>query len=237
MSYRELKTQEEIAEALLLVDAWKHPDLPAAQWAANLKEYSELREGGNWLASPPFRAFIEVMRYANLSRQDKSVKLLDIGCSSGQYSQVMKYGGLQWNYTGVDYSPAFKEFAKKVYPDVYIEVGDATSLDWPHGTFDMVVSGCVLLHMEQWQLAIHEAARVSKQYVLFHRTPMLKEKPTTYWMKDAYGVPCFEVWFNMWDFRQELLNAGLRVVHVEPVFVTPEHGGYGHYSILTEKRT
>ena len=235
MSYQELTTKEEIDAALALVDSWKDPEIPERQWKTNVADFNKMYRQHGWLDVPPFRAFVEILRRSEYDWQDPKIELLDVGCSSGYYSEVMKNSGSRWNYTGVDYSPAFKEFAAKMFPQAKVDVGDAIALPYQDATFDVVVSGCCMIHMRDWKKAIPEAVRVSRRYVMFHRTPLLRTRPTTFWKKEAYGVPCVEIWFGYEEFMLEVRNAGLRVLGFETVFSTEDHGGYGHFSILTER--
>jgi SAM-dependent methyltransferase len=233
--YKELTTAEEREMALALVDAWKEPELPDRQWRANRAEREHLREAQGYRQVAPFRAFAGALAMTSLPRHSPSVRLLDVGCSSGYYHDVLRNAGYSWTYVGIDYSPAFKEFAGQVLPHVQVEVGDARALPYPADSFDIVVSGGCLLHIEEWPAAIAEAARVCSRYTLFHRTPLLAAKATTYWLKQAYDVPCFEIWFNHTDFMEQVARAGLVPVGRETLFETADFGGYGHYSLLCQK--
>jgi len=60
-----------------------------------------------------------------------------------------------------------------MYPAIRFDVEDATRLRYNSDSFDIVVSGCCLLHISEYEKAIAEAARVSREFVVFHRTPVL----------------------------------------------------------------
>ncbi len=230
--YKELTTPEQRESALTLVDAWKRPELPERQWRANSGERDHLREAQGYRRVAPFRAFAGALAMTNLPRHRPSVRLLEVGCASGYYHEVLRNAGYSWTYVGIDYSAAFQKFATQVLPHVRVEVGDACALPYPTGSFDVVVSGGCLQHIKDWRAGVAEAARVSGRYTLFHRTPLLASKSTTYWLKEAYEVPCFEIWFNRTEFEGEVARAGLVPVGSETVVETADFGGYGHYSLL-----
>lgn len=230
--YRELVTREEIDAAYALADSWKHPEIPERQWRLNRAEREQLSESEGYRRVAPFRAFGDALRLIELPRESTSIRLLEIGCSSGYYHEVLRSAGYSWEYVGIDYAVAFREWAARVLPHVTVEIGDARALPYPDEAFEVVVSSGCLLHMKEWRQGIAEAARVCSRYLLFHRTPLLASKPTTHWLKEAYGVPCFEIWFNRDEFRQEVARPGLAPVGAVTVSETTEHGGYGSYSLL-----
>jgi SAM-dependent methyltransferase len=235
-AYRELVTPEERQSARALAGAWKSPLLPERQWSANRAERDVLGEPAGYARVAPFRAFGEALAMTDLPRASAAVRILDVGCASGYYHEVLRAAGFAWTYVGVDYSEAFRDFAAQVLPHVTVEVGDACALPYPARSFDVVVSGGCLLHIEDWRAAVAEVARVSGRYAVFHRTPLLAAKATTHWLKEAYGVPCFEIWFNRAEFLEEVARAGLVPAGSATVFETAELGGYGHYSLVFARR-
>src|SRR6185436_8101530 len=108
---------------------------------------------------------VEILR-RNIPHLDH-LQLLEIGCSSGFYSEVLRIKGIDTAYRGCDYSRAFVALARQCYPAVPFDVEDAVDLTYASGTFDIVVSGGCILHIADYEKAIAEAARVSRQYVVF----------------------------------------------------------------------
>lgn len=230
---KRLHTQQEINDALALVDAWKNPNLPERQWEV-IKNERLLVYQNRALEVAPYKAALAALGYAKLDNTPET-KILDIGAGSGIYSEIIRRSGFQWSYAACDYSEAFKEFSQIKYPELNYEVQDATALTYADNQFDFVLHGCCLIHIRDWQDAIAEAARISKKYILFHRTPMVNEPENQYWIKEAYGVPCFDIWFSQDKFTKELEKNQLKIVHTETVFQTDQPDGYGHFSILCEK--
>jgi ubiquinone/menaquinone biosynthesis C-methylase UbiE len=139
--------------------------------------------------------------------------LLEIGCGSGYYSEILdclaKSGVV---YNGVDYSAAAIKRAVTRYPGGHFTVGDATVLAFPDQSFDIAFNGVSLMHILDYEKAISESARVARKAVIFHSTPVFANHPTTHLHKYAYGAPVVEMVFN----RDELIacfgKSGLRLV-------------------------
>ncbi|HEY2010078.1 MAG TPA: class I SAM-dependent methyltransferase [Rhizomicrobium sp.] len=158
--------------------------------------------------------------------------LIEIGCGSGYYSEILAtLARSRVDYTGIDYSAAMIGRANEHYPDVRFEIGDATALRFPDGTFDIAFNGVSLMHILDYEKAIAESARVARAAAVFHSAPVFPDHPTTFLHKYAYGGPMVEAVFN----RQELLalfdRYGLRLVQswrtidydVGPVTGSPSH--------------
>ena len=139
-------------------------------------------------------------------------RLLEVGCGSGYYSEVLATllpDGVQ--YTGIDYSEAMIARARAHYPSTAFEVADATRLPYAADASDIVFNGVSLMHIVDYQAAIREAVRVAAHSCIFHTVPVFENHQTTFLTKYAYGAPVAEVVFG----KQELLSlceeAGLRL--------------------------
>ena len=141
-------------------------------------------------------------------------KILEIGCSSGYYSEVFNKADFNFIYEGCDYSEEFIKLAKERYPSINFKVGDATNLDYKDNQFDIVIFGCCILHIIDYQTAIKEAARVAKNYIIFHRTPIIHRKKTTYTTKTAYGTKMIEIFFNEEELLNLLSKSNLAVLNI-----------------------
>jgi SAM-dependent methyltransferase len=190
-----------------LSDSWKDDRVPQQQYEICTKE--EINNYKNKIPVLPFDVFIDILKENIPNLDDKTI--LEIGCSSGYYSEVLKIKGIKAEYHGCDYSSAFIEFAKELYPGLDFQVQEACGLSYPDCSFDIIVSGCCLLHIMDYEKAIAEAARTAKEYVVFHRTPVLHRKETSYYVKTAYGVRMFEIHFNERELLGIMRKNGLRV--------------------------
>lgn len=197
--------REDISKAL---DAgWQDPLIPERQYGLFVKKQIEDYRKGRPLEH--FDALANILLDNIEGLAGKS--LLEIGCSSGYFSQVLRIKGIAAEYQGCDYSDAFVGFARKLNPGTDFQRQDACSLSYPGGSFDIVVSGCCLLHIMDYKKAVSEAARVSKAHVVLHGTPVLHRKDTAYYIKTAYGIKMFEIHFNERELFRLMRENGLKV--------------------------
>ncbi|MCV9944187.1 MULTISPECIES: class I SAM-dependent methyltransferase [unclassified Rhizobium] len=189
--YVEIDAARRDSESSRLAASWKASDLPARQRTLVERQLKEYRSGASIDVFDVFTAALR--RIENLPANGS---LLEIGCSSGYYSEVLEVDGLPLRYRGCDYSDAFIDMARSIYPRLSFDVEDATRLSYQDEAFDVVVSGCCLLHIPDYEAAIAESARVAKKYVIFHRTPVVYGEPTKYFRKQAYGVETIEIHFS-----------------------------------------
>jgi SAM-dependent methyltransferase len=157
-------------------------------------------------------------------------RLLEVGCGSGYYSEVLATllaGGIQ--YTGIDYSDAMIARARARYPSAAFDVADASRLPYADGAFDIVFNGVSLMHIIDYQAAIREAARVAR-FCIFHSVPVFDDYPTTYLSKYAYGAPVVEVVFGKQELMSLCRDAGLRLVREWPGIAYDVHEVTGHHS-------
>lgn len=192
-----------------LSDSWKSSGLPTKQRNIVDKNLEAYRSGRN---NSELDALVDILKRNVQELQGKSV--LEIGCSSGYYSEVFKIKGINVSYTGCDYSDSFIEMAKHYYPDRQFDVENAVALSYESGSYDVVISGACLLHIYEFEKAIAETARVSNRYAVFHRTPVLHLTDTSAYTKKAYGVPCFEIHFNEQELVRLFGKYGLDIIDV-----------------------
>lgn len=232
-NYRELKTREEIDEAVSKYgDAWKSDLIPQRQFDLAVRpEIQKYREGAG---CPPFDALVRCLLRLPGDYDAPERKLLDVGASSAYYSEVLKIAGFKYHYTGTDFSPAFKELALKLYPGISFDVADARELPYPDDSFDVVVSGCCIIHTPEYERVISETARVAKRYAVFHRTPVLLNRPTTYYVKEAYGLPCVEIHFSEQELFHLFQKYGLFCTFMTDVFLDKDQM-FAHREYLLEK--
>ena len=193
--YETLQPENVGTESARLRDAWQSKSLPRKQRQLVDQQLNRFRAGG---AVDVFDVLVSSLTAIPNIAQMRNV--LEIGCSSGFYSEVLEIAGFDLHYHGCDYSPAFVEMARERYPELLFEVADACSLNYRNAEFDVVISGCCLLHIPEYEIAIAETARTAKHYAIFHRTPVLQDQPTRHFKKKAYGVETVEIHFNEAEF-------------------------------------
>jgi ubiquinone/menaquinone biosynthesis C-methylase UbiE len=206
-NYVTLQADEAEHEAARLRNSWMNIALPQRQRELVDKQLIRYRSGAR---IDVFDVFADSLRF--LPSFEKCASLLEVGCSSGFYSEVIEIAGLPIKYSGCDYSEAFIRLAKERYPLIDFAVEDATNLNYPDANFDIVVSGCCLLHIPEYTKGIKETARVAYNYAIFHRTPVVWGQPEQWYRKQAYGIETVEIHFNEAEFLALLVNNGLELI-------------------------
>jgi ubiquinone/menaquinone biosynthesis C-methylase UbiE len=206
-SYVSLLDEETGPEGSRLRNSWRDNSLPQRQRVLVDQQLRQYRSGAS---IDVFDVFINSLRA--LPNLLPGMSLLEIGCSSGFYSEVLEISGLSIEYYGCDYSEAFIDLARRRHPTISFSVMDATALHYPEQSFDIVVSGCCLLHIPEYRKAVEEAARVARHYVIFHRTPIVWGKQEQWYRKQAYGVETVEIHFNETEFLALLSNNSLELL-------------------------
>lgn len=226
--YRKIQPEDVESVARTLADAWMSPTLPAEQWESVVKE--ELVSFARRRAVAPYDTLREILKpIMNFSGNE--TRLLDVGASSGYYREVLKMIGFKCNYTALDFSTYYKDLAEKLYPGIQFEVASADSLPFENKSFDVVLHGACIMHLPlTYEVGISEAARVTKEYVILHRTPIYTDDtPTEFFMKTAYGVPCIETHFNETELLTLFHKHRLYPEATADVFMD---GNFGHRSYL-----
>jgi SAM-dependent methyltransferase len=136
--------------------------------------------------------------------------VLDVGCASGYYHEVLRFDGWRGRYLGVDSAETLVDLARRCHPEAEFRVADATDLG-DLGQFDLVISSGCLMHVPRWRAALAELARAARGAAILHRTPIVIGGATSYWLKLAYGVPCLEAHFGEAEFLAAVAASGLRV--------------------------
>lgn len=175
---------------------WQDAGIPAKQRALVQLELEAMYRGQT---PQVFQVLAELLQPIVTPGMD----MLEIGCASGYYSEVIEYLlSRQVNYTGVDYSETMIRMAQDYYPDRSFSLAGGSALPFADQSFPLVISGCVLLHTTDYSRHIAETTRVAQGWIAVHRTPVCRLRPTQYLSKLAYGVETVEICFN----EQELLH-------------------------------
>jgi ubiquinone/menaquinone biosynthesis C-methylase UbiE len=231
--YESLQADEALSESARLRDAWQSDTLPRRQRELVDAQLAAYRRGQS---IDVFDVLSQALRSLPLDVQGMSV--LEVGCSSGFYSEVLEIADLNVRYTGCDYSEAFIALARQTYPALRFDVEDATALDYANSSFDIVVSGCCLLHIPEYALAVEETARVACRYAIFHRTPVVWGQPEQWYRKQAYGVETVEIHFNECEFLALLKMSGLELIATYTLGETFQDGvGNANRSYVCRKIT
>jgi len=194
------------AEQLRLDNQWQDPQLPQKQLEVVKRELAHIKASHQFPAH--MQAVIDQMKLVALPKPT----VLEIGCSSGYYNEIFQLAGVDMTYTGCDYSQAFIDLARQLYPNLPFDVCDATALPYQDQQFEVAISGGCILHILDYARAVQETARVAKRYAIFSRTLIIHLAATTYTKKTGYGVSMIEIIFNEAELIQLFHQAGLAVI-------------------------
>lgn len=186
--------------------AWKDAAIPARQRWLVQQELAAMYAG---VVPKQFAVLAELLR----PRVTSATTVLELGCSSGYYSEILEYLlNRQIRYSGVDYSQAMIDMAREYYRRPEFVVADGRSLPFGDRQFDIVISSCVLLHVPNYPEHIAETARTAKRFIVAHRTPVCRTKPTQAFRKMAYGVETVEFCFNEGEILALFLKEGFSLI-------------------------
>ena len=93
-------------------------------------------------------------------------KVLDIGCASGGFFNIMRSMEPAIDYVGMDIVEPAIELAQQRYPEARFLLGDGFGAPFDDGTFDLVHCTSVLNNEPRYQELLSEMYRVSNRFVL-----------------------------------------------------------------------
>ena len=125
---------------------------------------------------------------------DQASRLLDVGCGTGIFLEILekKYPSAQLD--GIDPSQAMLEKAsEKVSSKVTLEAGSAESLPYDSQSFDWVVLSNCLGHIKHQEVALNEAHRVLKNS---------GKVIITDWTKDFLAMRIVNLYTQLFDYAE-----------------------------------
>ncbi len=210
-----------------LLHGWQSPNIAPRQRQLVDSQLAQMYQGN---VAPVFRVAAEAIRATGM----ENGLLVEIGCASGYYSEVIQHLLRQEiNYFGIDYSLPLIQSARHHYPESPFLVGDATALPLAAGTCDILFSGTVLLHVPDYVAVIRESARVTRHWCVFHRTPVVQSQETACMSKLAYGTEVVELVFSEEELHQLFERFGLKVERAITIDAYPMRGVAGTVAMTT----
>ncbi len=85
-------------------------------------------------------------------------RLLDIAAGPGYVSAAA--ARREWSVTGVDFSESMIALARRNFPQIDFQLGDAEALSFENASFEAAVMNFGILHLAQPEAALREACRV-----------------------------------------------------------------------------
>lgn len=201
---RPASSEYEIVDSVEAAEGWRESILAQRQHEAYKPLLADLRRGN---PRADLRAAADAIAFTRIAHPT----LLEIGCGTGYYSEVLETLAGSVRYFGLDYSPAMVDAARRIYPHAHFLLGDATTLPLHESSVDIALSGNSLMHIPNYRAAVFEAARTARRWCVFHSVPVLETRATTRMSKKAYGVRVFEVTFNRHELEDLFADAGLAI--------------------------
>jgi len=206
-------------------NSWKDPSIPAEQLNIVVEELEMLRSG-----DPP-SVYTVAAEALNTIPGTNTLSLLDVGCASGYYYEVIStLAKKKFEYTGADYSQSMLNLARKRYPDTKFKRLDIRHIDLSDKSYDVVFTGAVIVHVKEWKDAVRELARITKSYLVLHRTPITNGKSCKTEEKSYAGVPILFNTFNKDELMDLLSECGCKKIFELNVYPDGKKGlGYMTY--------
>lgn len=191
-----------------LMHGWQAPTLALRQYQAFAPLLTAMRQG---LPREDFKALAQAVEATGMT----DPLIVEVGCGSGWNAEVLAYLlHRPVRYIGMDYSRAMVKLGQQHYSALSFVTGDATTLPFKDDACDILVSGTVLMHILEYQLAIAESRRVARYWCIFHTVPIVLHRPTTILRKRAYGEPVVEIVFSEVEFCRIIQKEHMDIVAV-----------------------
>ena len=94
------------------------------------------------------------------------IKVLDVGCASGGFFNIMRTLEPTIDYTGIDIAEPAVDLARQTYPEARFELTDGVTIPFDDGAFDLVHCTSVLVIEPRYQEVWKEMYRVTSRFVL-----------------------------------------------------------------------
>lgn len=170
------------------------PELAGIQRALVDAQLADMRQGK---VARHFAAAAEIFKTIPEPDDGRTLSLLDVGCGSAYYSEVLSYlTGRTFDYTGADYNDGMLALARQRYPHLTLVTTDVRKLVFDARSFDVVLSGACLVHVKEWQAGLAELVRVSKRWIILHRTLVRYNPPTEIRVEHLYGRDMYRVYIH-----------------------------------------
>lgn len=159
-----------------------------------------------WRASPLGAATEAIEREAlfALAGEVAGRRVLDIGCGDGALAAILRERGA--DVVGIDADPAMIEAARRRLPDADFRVGDAASVPFPDGSFDLAFLVTVLCLTENRAAILREVARVLKPGGRLVVGELGRFSPWAVWRR-------VKGWFGSATWRHAVFTTATQLLH------------------------
>lgn len=145
---------------------------------------------------------------------NKYSSICEIGCASGYNKLLLDETREIVKYIGVDIELTGLRAGQKSHPQSGFIQASSEKLPFRDSSFDVVIDGAALIHIQEWKASLSEYARTTKKYIILHSLT-LSDTETSIFSKFAYGFRIFELFFNRAELIDELSSLNLNLLHTE----------------------
>jgi SAM-dependent methyltransferase len=163
-----------------MTDGW---DASAAAWIAAMGQRGDY--GRRFVLDAPMLERIGLRAPASA---------LDVGCGEGRFCRMLRARGIR--AVGIDPTVALLARARTLDSQGDYRIGRAEALDFPDGTFDLVVSYLTLIDIPDIERAIAEMARVLRPggaLLIANLTSFITASVDGRWKRGEDGEPMFRI--------------------------------------------
>jgi SAM-dependent methyltransferase len=208
------------------------PGIPSKQRQLVDQQLDKMYQGD---IAPHFKVLAEA--FAKLQNGNRALKVLDAGCASAYYSEILKHlVPRPIKYVGSDYNLQMLEMAKEKYPGLPFFRMDLRKLAWRDSSFDVVMSGAVIVHIKEWQQAVSEIARVSKKWLILHRTRVRTKEGTLIKVENHYDVQVYRVSIGENELLDHLKRLNFQLVSKIDCYEGELEEGFGNFTYLFSRK-
>jgi len=128
------------------------------------------------------------LKDTSVLQQNKSNKVLDLGCGGGNIPGFFKEKFPRWEVWGVDFAQDAIDLGKRAFPEVKFLKEDVKKLPFKSNSFDLITGFDSLEHFTSLDSVLKEVSRVLKKNGTFYvAIPLEKQFPSIYWILYKLG--------------------------------------------------
>ncbi|HSE39351.1 MAG TPA: class I SAM-dependent methyltransferase [Acidobacteriota bacterium] len=204
------------------------PDIPAKQRRLVDEQLAKMYQGD---VAPHFKVLVDV--FSKIKNGGSALRVLDAGCASAYYSEILKHlVSRPLQYVGSDFNSKMLEMAHQKYPGLPFFRMDLRKLAWQDSSFDVVLSGAVIVHIKEWQEAVAEIARVAKKWLILHRTRVRLGAETLIKPEVHYDVDVYRVSIGEKELLDHLNTLNFKLESKIECYEGELEEGFGNFTYL-----
>ena len=196
-----------------LTDSWKDAGV-ARQMTELTSDELEHTEG-----VPAFGVFLEAIgSMAEELRLPKPARLLDVGCGTGHYSELLeRFFPGRFDYTGCDYAPAMIEAARARWPERTFVVNDLFDNKLDLDAFDVLFASALVDVVPDWERALDILLGATAPHVLLHRQRTTGGTSTVRRAAGYPGQKTYRTYINVAQLEAIAVRHGREITRQFPV--------------------